>query len=139
MCVLILDTFNGCSSSIKEKCQSFTIQKNWGSQNVDFLEDEIWKNFKEQTSTWYIRGNVIGIIVFSCLSSTDLLVSIQVSRSSDSDFFQAWCNNIYSADAFTWRTYLVRFTCNTDIILLWLHQVLISTTDINSVHSLPSS
>ena len=64
MCVLILDTFNGCSSSIKEKCQSFTIQKNWGSQNVDFLEDEIWKNFEEQTSTRYIWGNVyIGIIL----------------------------------------------------------------------------
>ena len=59
--------------------------------------------------------------------------------SSDSDFSQAWCNNIYSATAFTWWTYLVRFTYPADNIASVAPGVLISAADINSVHSLPSS
>ena len=51
MSVLLFDIFNGCSSSIKEinrlygkECQTFTIGKNWLSQNFDFLGKKIWKN-----------------------------------------------------------------------------------------------
>ena len=41
--------FNGCSTSIKElkkekECQTFAIEKNWRSQNFDFLGKKIWKN-----------------------------------------------------------------------------------------------
>ena len=59
--------------------------------------------------------------------------------SSDSDFSQAWCNNIYSAAAFAWWTYLVRFTCPADNIVSAAPGALISAAVINSVHSLPSS
>ena len=37
MCVLLFDVFNGCSLLKKEKvkeCQTFTIEKNWSSQNL---------------------------------------------------------------------------------------------------------
>ena len=59
--------------------------------------------------------------------------------SSDFDFSQAWCNNIYNAAAFIWWTYLVRFTCPTDNIASAEPGALFSTTDINSIHSQPSS
>ena len=59
--------------------------------------------------------------------------------SSHSDFFPAWCNNIDSAAAFAWWTYLVRFTCPADYIASTAPEVLISAADINSIHSLPSS
>ena len=45
-----------------KKCQTFTIEKNWCSQDFDFLR----KKFEES----YIRGNVyFDIIAFNCLSS----------------------------------------------------------------------
>ena len=51
MPVLLFDVFSGCSSSIKEinrliwkECQTFTIEKNWRSQNFAFLEEKIWRN-----------------------------------------------------------------------------------------------
>ena len=69
----------------------------------------------------------------------DLIVFIKVSVSSAFDFSQAWCNNIYSAAAFTWWTYLVRFTCPTDHIASAEPGALFSTADINSIHSQPSS
>ena len=74
MPVLLFDVFNDCSSSIKEinrliwkECQTFTIEKNWRSQNFEM------HNFEEQKGPRYIWGNgYIGIIVFSCLSSTKM-------------------------------------------------------------------
>ena len=69
----------------------------------------------------------------------DVIAFIQVSMSSDSDFSQTWSNNIYSAAAFTWWTYLVRFTYPTDNIVSAAPGDLISAADINSIHSLPSS
>ena len=50
---------------ISTECQTFTIEKNWRSQN--------WlkcNSFEKQNGTRYIAGNVyFGIIIFSCLSS----------------------------------------------------------------------
>ena len=59
--------------------QTFTIEKNWRSQNL--VEKNISRkedftkctSFEEQKGTRYTRGNVcFGIIIFSCLSSTKL-------------------------------------------------------------------
>ena len=80
MYVLLFDTFNGCSSSIKEI--NGLIWK--GMSNIYYLEkltflklpfcrkENLKKctNFEEQKGTRYIRRNIyIGIIVFSCPSS----------------------------------------------------------------------
>ena len=54
--------------------------------------------------------------------------------SSDSDFSQAWCSNIYSSAAFTWWTYLVRLTCPADNIALAALGVQIYAADISSIH-----
>ena len=43
MCVLLFDTFNGCSVKVKA-CQAFTTEKNWHSQNFDILGKKIWRN-----------------------------------------------------------------------------------------------
>ena len=80
MCVLLFDTFNGCSSSIKEINRLI-----WkGMSNIYYWEKLTFSklrfsrkenlkkctNFEEQKGTRYIWGNVyIGINVFSCLSS----------------------------------------------------------------------
>ena len=67
----------------------------------------------------------------------DLIVFIQVSMSSDSDFSQAWCSNIYSSAAFTCWTYLVRLTCPDNIadnIALAAPVVHIYAADISLTH-----
>ena len=80
MCAILFNVFNGCATSIKEINRSI-----WkGISNIYYWEKLTSKlrlsrkenlkkctNFEEQKGTRYIRGNVyIGIIVFSCLSST---------------------------------------------------------------------
>ena len=81
MCVILFHVFNGCSTSIKEINRLI-----WkGMSNIYYWEKLTFSklrfsrkenlkkctNFEEQKGTRYIRGNVyIGIIVFSCLSST---------------------------------------------------------------------
>ena len=81
MSVLLSYDFNRCSSSVKEINR--LISK--GMSNIYYWEKLTFSklpfsrkenlnkctNFEEQKGTRYIRGNVyIGIIVFSCLSST---------------------------------------------------------------------
>ena len=80
MSVLLFDTFNGCSSPIKE-----TNRLIWNGmlskvlRKTDVLKHRFsrkenlrkYTNFEEQKATRYIRGNVYtGIIVFSFLSCT---------------------------------------------------------------------
>ena len=81
MSLFLFDAFNGCFSSIKEinrliwkgissiYCwEKLTFSKLWFSRKENLKK---CTNFEEQKGTRYIRGNVyIGIIVFSCLSST---------------------------------------------------------------------
>ena len=69
-------------SSIKEinrlikECQTFTIEKNWPSQNLRFSRKENLKKctgFEEQKGARYIQENVyFVIIIFSYLFSTNL-------------------------------------------------------------------
>ena len=85
MCALLFDVFNGCSGSVKEINRSiwkgmsnFAIEKNWPSQNLNFIGKKIWRNALTLNSkgTKYARRNVyIGIIVFSYLSSTKFCLS----------------------------------------------------------------
>ena len=80
MCFLLFDVCNGCSTSIKEINRLI-----WkGMSNIYYWEKLTFSklrfspkenlkcvNFEEQKGTRYIWGDVyIGIIVFSCLSST---------------------------------------------------------------------
>ena len=51
MCALLFDVFNGCSGSVKEINRSiwkgmsnFAIEKNWPSQNLNFIGKKIWRN-----------------------------------------------------------------------------------------------
>ena len=81
MCVLLFDIFSGCSCSIKEinrliwkgmstiyYWEKLTFSKLLFSWNQNLKK---CTNFEGQKCTRYIRGNFyIGIIVFSCLSST---------------------------------------------------------------------
>ena len=81
MSVLLLDVFNGCSSSIKEinrliwKAMSNIYYGEIRTfSKLRFSRKENLKkctNFEEQKGTRYIQRNVyIGTIVFSCFSST---------------------------------------------------------------------
>ena len=86
MCVLLFDIFRGCSCSIKEinrliwkgmsniyYWEKLTFSKLLFSRNQNLKK---YTNFEGQKCTRYIRGNVyIGIIVFSCLSSTKLCLT----------------------------------------------------------------
>ena len=81
MNLLFCDVFNGCSSSIKEinrliwkrmsniyYWEKLTFSKHRFSRKENLKK---CTNFEEQKGTRYIRANVyVGIIVFSCLSST---------------------------------------------------------------------
>ena len=58
--------------------------------------------------------------------------------SSDSDFSQAECNNIYIATAFSLWTHLVRFTCLANNIAFVALGVQICVADVNSIHLLLS-
>ena len=64
------------STSYVVEYQTFTLEKNWRSQNLSGKKIFRKENLKkctsfEQKGTRYIRGNVyFGIIVVSCLSST---------------------------------------------------------------------
>ena len=106
MSLFLFDAFNGCFSSIKEinrliwkgtssiYCwEKLTFSKLWFSRKENLKK---CTNFEEQKGTRYIRGNVyIGIIVFSCLSSTNIcLRSLKLFCSGDkrllSEFLQKW-------------------------------------------------
>ena len=105
MCVLLFDTFNGCSSSIKEINRLI-----WkGMSNIYYWEKLTfsklrfsWKenlkkctNFEEQKGTRYVWGSVyIGIIVFSSLSSTKsclrILLSCFVRETKGNELLRKW-------------------------------------------------
>ena len=81
MCILLFDTFNGFSSSIKEinrliwkGMSNIYYWKKLTFSKLRFSPKEKLRkctNFEKQKGTRYIRGNVyICIIVFSCVSPT---------------------------------------------------------------------
>ena len=83
MCVLLFDTFNGCSSSIKEinrliwkGMSNIYYWEKLTFSKLQFSRKENLKKcttFEDQKGRSYIRGDAyIGIITFSCLSSTKL-------------------------------------------------------------------
>ena len=89
MHVLLVDVFNGCSTSTKEinrkecgkECQTFTIEKNWHSQNFDFLGKKIWRNALTLKSK-KVQGIFGGTFILALSSSAVFRLQNHVS-----DFF----------------------------------------------------
>ena len=87
---LLFDVFNACSSSTKEistliwKCQIFAIEKNWRSQNLDFLGKKIRRNALTLKSK-KVQGIFGGTFIFALSSSVVFRL-----QNFASDFFFAW-------------------------------------------------